>query len=339
MTASTHYFAGLDIGGTTIKAVLIGSSGDRIGEMEEVRSMVDYGFRRTFSQLEEALRRVCRQGGIEMKQLSGIGLDVPSPCCDGVVWGKANLAADWVGRNIRDGFSERLQRPVFMTNDGSAAAYGEYVLRDRNGKGLLYVAPGTGLAGGLILPSGHIYEGANGLAMEIGHISVPFREKGKLPMCTCGRPGCVEAWVSLMAIRRQLEAKLATKQYAAHPLNQEDTTIAERAFRLRDFADRGDQLALEIFEKQARILGYALADQASELDPGLVVIGGGLAETGFRDLYLEKLVEGFEERASPFYQRNPLIPEEKTTHFEWAIGGDSAAAFGVARKAMERAPE
>jgi predicted NBD/HSP70 family sugar kinase len=80
-----------------------------------------------------------------------------------------------------------------------------------------------------------------------------------------------------------------------------------------------------------------MGDQVSEVDPGLIVIGGGLAETKgkFRDWYLDKVREGFAERAAPFYQRSPLPPHDPTTTFEWAIGGDAAAAFGVARKALE----
>ena len=205
---------------------------------------------------------------------------------------------------------------------------------DRN-DGLLFVAPGTGLGGGLVLPGGYMYEGANGLAMEISDVSVPFTEKGSRPTDAAGRAGCLEAWVSLIAVRRQLQNKLSTKKHANHPLNQVDISIEEKAFQLRDYAEKGDVLALEIFQKQAHVLGYAMGDQASELDPGLIVIGGGLAEASFRDWYLEAVREGFNGRAHSFYQRSPIPPHEPTTTFEWAIGGDSSAAFGAARRAMD----
>ena len=71
-------------------------------------------------------------------------------------------------------------------------------------------------------------------------------------------------------------------------------------------------------------------------DPGLVVVGGGLAETeGFRDDYMEWIKEGFRERAWPIYVNSPIEPERETTRFEWARGGDSAAALGVAFTARE----
>ncbi len=331
----TKYYAGLDIGGSTIKAMLIDGSGQQAGDLVEKRSLVHEGYQRTFAQLNKAVTALLENNSLGPDNLAGVGVDVPAASSNGVIWARANLGEDWPGVNIREEFSRFLGKPVFMTNDGSAAAYGEYALRPDLQSGLLLVAPGTGLGGGLILPGGQIYEGANGLALEIGHISVPFHEEGELPPCSCGRKGCVEAWVSLVAIRRQLKIELAKDEHADHPLNQGDISIYDKAFRLRDLAEEGDALAVEIFRKQAYILGYALGDQAHELDPGLIVFGGGLAETKFRDKYLEDVKEGFAERAWPIYLNSPIPPHVETTRFEWATGGDSAAALGVALKARE----
>ncbi len=334
---SSHYCAGLDIGGTTVKSMLVDADGQPAGKMEEVRSHVKDGYHKTFGQLKESLKLLCGQMGVGLDTIAGVGLDVPAPCSKGVIWGQSNLSADWVGTNICEELSQEIGKPVWMTNDGNAAAFGEWLLRPQREDGLLFVAPGTGLGGGLVLPGGYLYEGANGLAMEIGDVSVPFLEDGILPKDGKGREGSLEAWVSLIAIRRQLEKKLAEDKHENHPLALEDSTIEEKAFQLRNYAEKGDSLALEIFQKQAHVLGYALGDQASELDPGLIVIGGGLAEAGFRDWYLEAVREGFNRRAATFYQHSPIPPHAPTTTFEWAIGGDSSAAYGVARKALELA--
>ena len=169
---------------------------------------------------------------------------MPAPSSNGVIWGRANLGDDWVGTDIRGKLSAR-PIPVFMTNDGNAAALGEYALRHKHLGSLMLVAPGTGLGGGLVLPGGRGYEGVNGLALEVGHISVPFREDdGALPACSCGLKGCAEAWVSLMALRRRLRLELAKPEWADHPLNEGDAPIEEKAFRLRDFAEEGDALAV-----------------------------------------------------------------------------------------------
>ncbi len=336
MSEQSAFFAGLDVGGTTIKSILVDDRGEPAGEMVEVRSLVKDGYEATFGQLELAMRELAAGAGVEVSSIRGIGLDVPAPSSDGVIWGKANLAEDWVGRDIRDRFSARIGVPVYMTNDGNAAALGEYAMRRKHIGGLLFVAPGTGLGGGLVLPGGRAYEGANGLALEVGHITVPFHEDdGELPRCSCGLVGCAEAWVSLVALRRRLGFELAKEEWSEHPLTLSEASIEEKAFQLRDYASTGDPLATKIFEQQGMILGYALADLVRVFDPGLVVIGGGLAEASFRDKYLDWVLEGFDSRAWPVYRRSPLDADKLTTRFEWATGGDSAAALGMAFTARE----
>ncbi len=336
MAANLSHFVGLDIGGTTVKSIIVDHTGAQVGGLVEVRSLVKEGYEATFVQLDKAIDELAANAGITRAEVKGIGLDVPAPSSDGVIWGKANLGDDWVGTDIRGKLMERTGIPVFMTNDGNAAALGEYAIRHKHIGSLLLVAPGTGLGGGLVLPGGRSYEGANGLALEVGHISVPFREDdGDLPKCSCGLKGCAEAWVSLVALRRRVGLELAKPENAGHPLNEGNPPIEEKAFRLRDFAAAGDPLAISIFRQQGFILGYAIADLVRTFDPGLVVIGGGLAETSFRDQYMEWILEGFKDRAWPVYLRSPLDSTLETTRFEWATGGDGAAAVGMAFTARE----
>ena len=336
MANDPSYFAGLDIGGTTVKAVLVNHHAEQVGPLVEVRSLVKNGYEATFGQLDNALDQLAAGADIDRSAIAGIGLDVPAPSSEGVIWGRANLGEDWVGTDIQGKFSARSGVPVHMTNDCNAAAIGEYALRRKHLGSLLLVAPGTGLGGGFVLPGGRCYEGANGLALEVGHISVPFREDdGELPVCSCGLKGCAEAWVSLVALRRRLRLELAKPEWADHALNADPAPVEEKAFKLRDFAEKGDPLAVQIFKQQGFILGYAIADMVRTLDPGLVVIGGGLAEASFRDQYMAWIEEGFAERAWPVYRHSPLDPKVTTTQFEWAVGGDAAAAIGMAYTAQE----
>lgn len=331
----SQYFAGLDIGGSTIKCMLVDDEGKQVGEIVEVKSHVKDGYQATFKQMTAAMDQLVKAAGVSVNDIAAIGVDVPAPSSNGVVWGKANLGDDWVGTDIRGEFSKLVGKPVFMTNDCNAAAFGEWMYRPDHHGGLLYVAPGTGLGGGMVLPGGHLFEGTNGLAMEAGDLSVPRTEDGEWPVDGRGRKACMEAWVSLVALRRQLAKALSKPEYADHPLNKLDAPIEEKAFKVRDFAEQGDKLALEIFALQANVLGQGLADLASILDPGLIAIGGGLSETGFKDWFIGEVRKGFHERAMKPYIQSPLPPHEPTTVIEWAIGGDAAAAFGSARKAMD----
>jgi predicted NBD/HSP70 family sugar kinase len=134
-----------------------------------------------------------------------------------------------------------------------------------------------------------------------------------------------------MALRRRVGLELAKGQWKDHPLYTDELTIIEKAFKLRDYAEEGDELAIQIFQQQGQILGYALGDLVRVFDPGMVVIGGGLAETSekFRNSYMGWIQEGFIERAWPAYRHNPLDPSQITTVFEWATGGDYSAALGM----------
>jgi len=333
--SSNSYYAGLDIGGTSIKTILVDQDGAPVGNYGEVDSNVKEGYHRTFEQLNLGLKEICEASNVDVADVAGVGLDVPAPSCKGVIWGLANLSEDWVGTDIRSEYEADCGKPVVMTNDANAAALGEYMMRPDIDTPLLLVAPGTGFGGGFVLPGGILYEGANGLAMELGRMPVPFLENGEFPSDSAGAAGSTEAWVSLMAIRRRLELRLADPANANHVLNQSDDPIAKKAYAVRDLATAGDEMALEIFSHQAKVLGYHLADQCAELDPGLIVIGGGLAEAAFRDWFLDAVKEAFVERAQPFYHKAPIAPFQPTTNFEWAIGGDGAAAFGAARLALQ----
>lgn len=335
MSKPKHYI-GLDVGGSTIKAVIVGSKGEQVGPIIEVKSFVKNGYEATFGQLDVAIGELCGNSGVTNEDIGGIGLDVPAPSSNGVIWGKANLGEDWVGTDICSKLKERTGIPVTMTNDCNAAAVGEYAIRNKHIGSLLLVAPGTGLGGGFVLPGGKLYEGTNGLALEIGHITVPFTEDdGILPDCTCGLRGCMETWVSLVALRRRLTLELRKPEWENHCLNTPDSDIVEKAFQLRTLAENGDALAIQLFKEQGFKLGYGLADVVRTLDPGLVVLGGGLAEARFRDQFLDWVKEGFTERAWFVYRHSPVEPEKVTTRFEWAEGGDAAASIGMAYTARE----
>ena len=118
MEGSTH-FVGLDIGGTTVKAALLNESGRQVGDGVEVRSHGSDGYQATFKQLRAAIDQLCSDNSIESSNITAVGIDVPAPSSDGVIWGQANLNEDWVGTNIRDEFSKEIHRPCYMTNDGT----------------------------------------------------------------------------------------------------------------------------------------------------------------------------------------------------------------------------
>ncbi|MGY8687984.1 MAG: hypothetical protein ACKVHP_09645 [Verrucomicrobiales bacterium] len=97
---SKGYSAGLDIGGTTIKAMLVDSAGDQVGELVEVQSRVDEGYTKTFGQLKEALGAILKGGGLGMDDLAVIGLDV-SHAPEFEVWAALCRSRHWPSRWAR----------------------------------------------------------------------------------------------------------------------------------------------------------------------------------------------------------------------------------------------
>jgi glucokinase len=166
--------------------------------------------------------------------------------------------------------------PVQIENDANAVALGEH--RYGAGRGvanLVYLTISTGIGGGLIL-DGQLRRGEHGLAGEIGHMVV--RPNG--PDCTCGNRGCLEALASGLAIADR--ARLALAHCAGSAMlrlagDNPQAITAEIVFRA---AMAGDPAAAWLIEQVAEDLGLALAMLASIVDPGRIILGGGVAKAG-----------------------------------------------------------
>ena len=118
-----------------------------------------------------------------------------------------------------------------------------------------------------------------------------------------------------------------------HELARSPLGPRERALALRGLAQKGDALALELFDLQARAMGLHVATLAMVLDPQFVVIGGGLMDPEsttpqFRERYL-RLVR---EAADPY-----LWPaQRKVLTIVPAALGDLSQAIGAALVALYR---
>jgi glucokinase len=150
--------------------------------------------------------------------------------------------------------------------------------------------------------------------------------------CGCGRTwGCVEMYTTLAGLPHLLAERLG--RHPHHDLARATTPMKERAFSLRGLAQKGDALALDVFDFQARALGLHVASLSMALDARFVVIGGGLMDPEsttqeFRTRYLR--IVG--ETASPY-----LWPAQRSTlTIVPASLGDLSQAIGAALVALYR---
>lgn len=184
----------------------------------------------------------------------------------------------WRGEHLQDVLEARLGLPVVVDNDANAAAHAE--MRFGAGRGhshALLVTLGTGIGGGII-SGGRVLRGAHGLAGEFGHMQVAPEGRP----CECGQSGCWEQYASGRALVR---TSVARDVPGLDRMTGLDVGAA---------ATRGEGWALAAFEDVGTWLGVGLAGLASGFDPELIIVGGGLSETG--DLLLEPARRAFAAR-------------------------------------------
>ncbi len=197
--------------------------------------------------------------------------------------------------------------PAVLGNDANAAALGEW--RYGAGKGckdLLMVTLGTGVGSGFIA-NGQLLLGSHGNAGELGHTTIVIDGR----QCTCGRKGCLEAYVSIRGLRETY----ADLDGDPEVLKEEGVLCIAKA------AQQGDTAALQTFRHAARWLAVGLANAVAITGPERIVLFGGIARNG--ELLMAPLRERFRESLLNIYHgRVDLVAS--------ALPEDDAAILGAA---------
>ncbi len=261
------YIFGVDLGGTTVKLGLFHR--DTLIEKFEIPTRIQNQGEAILPDIAEAVSACMARNSLSLSQVKGIGIGVPGPVDDrGVVNCCTNL--NWGVFNLHDTLSSLTGLPVMGGNDANCAALGEYYCYGGTGS-LIFVTLGTGVGGGIIL-DGQLLGGAHGSAGEIGHITVPAKEK--LP-CTCGKQGCIESYASATGISHMAKLRM-----------DRDLSCKE----VFDLAKAGDKEAEAVLEEVFDLLGEAIASACCVIDPDRVILGGGVSKAGE---YLRKGVEKY----------------------------------------------
>lgn len=292
---------GIDIGGTTSKLGLV-QEGKVIGRTRI--STTGHSDEHAFA---DALVAAGRQLAFEhAAEITALGIGAPNA---NQLSGIIEMAPNLPWRHdvpLAMMMTEHLGVPATLGNDANAAALGEW--RYGAGQGfsdLLVVTLGTGLGSGFIA-NGQLVLGSAGNAGELGHITLVPGGRA----CTCGRHGCLEAYVSIrgiLATHAELSAKDA-------PSPSGVKAIAEAALG-------GDPCALTCFDRTAEWLAIGLANAVCITGPARIVLFGGLARNG--DLLMRPLLSHFEKALLNIYQgRVDLVLT--------ALPADDAALLGAA---------
>jgi fructokinase len=288
---------GVDLGGTKTEVVALGPDGQPL--LRE-RSPTPGGYRATVETIADLVEAAeAKLGG---RGSLGIGIPGSLSPKTGLVRGANSQELN--GQPLREDLEARLARPVRISNDANCLAMSEAA--DGAGAGfetVFAVIIGTGVGGGLV-SRGRILEGRNRVAGEWGHTPLPWMRPEEFPgpNCWCGRPACMETFLSGPALAADA-----------------DGPGARDASRLPARAASGDAVAQAALDRHADRLARALAMVVNILDPDVIVLAGGLSNMAH--LY----------EAMPRLMPRHVFSDHAETPVLRARHGDSSGVFGAAR--------
>ena len=272
---------GVDNGGTRVKLLLARETG---GRLEHVRT-TDAPTPRGPGAMDE-LSALTREF-LAAERADAFGLTVAGILdeASGVVSTSANMR--WrAGRAPARAVAARRGLPGLRVPPGAAPASAAAVLGAGRGADDVFVlALGTGIAGAHVV-DGSVRKGAHGGAGEIGHIATGGGEK-----CTCGQSGCLESLLG--------GTRLGARWDRARGVDAQST-----ALDVVLAAERGDGTARAILDEATTALAHGLLSLMAMIDPGVIVIGGGLSNspTWIIDPAIEKA-----HRQATFHAVPPII--------------------------------
>ena len=313
MTHNMKVAIGIDIGGTNTVFGLVDEQGNCL--VQKSLKTKDYSKPEDFvAVLSAELKELIASH----KNISVIGMGVGAPNGNyytGTIDFAPNL--NWEGIvPLAQLLQEYFPFPVVLTNDANAAAIGERIYGAAKGvEDFVMVTLGTGLGSGFVI-NGELVYGHDGFAGELGHTIV--EKNGR--ECGCGRKGCLETYASASGIVR------TAKEFLEKSNNNLLADVKELSSKsIADAALKGDALALEIFDYTAEKLGFSLANTVALTSPKLIVLFGGLAQSG--DLILKPTKKYMEAYLLNIYQNKVAIVPSKLNASDAAILGASALAW------------
>jgi glucokinase len=317
MTASP-LFAGLDVGGTTMKAGVVDDAGRPLTDPVSLPTEAAEGQEHGLAVMAETVRRAVAAAGLTLDRVSAVGVATPGTMDlrAGLILDPPNLKP-WRNVPVRQFIADTFRLPTAFQNDANAAAYGEFWAgAGRDFRSMVLFTLGTGIGGGIIL-GGAVLEGEHSHGGELGHMKIEYRDAR---LCGCGKRGCLEAYASATAVvQRTHEALNADRgRSALHRLLREQGELTARD--VFQAADAGDALAEKVVDDTAFYLALGAANLMHVVDPDGVCFAGGMTAAG--EPFLERIRRHAQGLAFP-------VPAAKC-QIRYAQLGSDAGFIGAA---------
>jgi glucokinase len=329
-----NIFIGTDSGATTSKIGAVWEDGRTVStKLLQRPTNARKGPNSVVAGWVSSIDEYLQQNGLSWQQVKGVGLAIPGPFRRyGVLDRSANLPASFAGWDVHTAYRRALAKqagrplPLIVGNDGKFGGVAEAQYARGNVRAsVLMLAPGSGLGSAFIDANGLPLDGDTLAGMETAHMPAPLHLLGVKPFpCGCGKNwGCIETCTTLSGLPYLLAEKLV--KYPKHELARSTASTREKVLSLRSLAQKGDPLAVEIFDFQARALGLHVANLAMALDPQFVVIGGGLMDpeatsVKFRRRYLQLVRKAARPYLWPVQRKRITIVAAALGELSQAIG-------------------
>ncbi len=316
-TADAGHVLVADLGATSIDVAVTSLDGRILGHHDEPAEIAA-GPEACLQRVDELFDQLRSSTRSLPGRLWGVGIGVPGP----VEFSTGRpisppIMPGWDGYPVRERFAARYDAPVWVDNDVNVLALGEW----RSGiavghDNVVVVKIGTGIGAGII-SDGRLHRGAQGSAGDVGHIQVVDDAS---VVCRCGNIGCLEALAGGAALARSgiAAAREGRSERLRTALDQHGTVTAEDVSRAASF---GDAVAVAELQSAGRRVGLMLASVVNFFNPSLIVIGGGVAQSG--DQLLAAIRETVYRRSLPLATRDLLIQRSSLGGLAGVIGASS----------------
>jgi len=307
---------GIDIGGTNTKLVVVNRAGKLLAQ-ERFKTEPQKGPASFLKRLGGAVAGLRRDYG---RQLVSVGMGAAGDVDPerGLLRYAPNLG--WRNVKLAGPLEKLTGLPCAVENDANMAAWGAYEIElKQKFPDVLTLTLGTGIGSGLVI-GGKLYHGATGSAGEAGHMKIV--PGGRL--CGCGGKGCLEAYCGSGAIMRRarelVKSEDAYVKKFSDPARPRFNTIC-----LTRAAEAGDAAARRVWAETGDFLGRGLASLILVLNPGCVVLTGGVSRA--RKWFMPALekVLGAQQISTPFKKVKVRISDDAD------LGSHGAALFGLER--------
>ena len=319
---------GVDVGGTNTAIGIVDALGNVLAK-DNIDTPSHGDIAQYITDLSNAIKGLIKSVQLVNSEIEILGIGVGAPngnYYNGTIEYAPNLSFKGIVHFVsllKEKFPD--MEYVALTNDANAAAIGEMIYGGaKDMKNFVMYTLGTGVGSGVVV-NGDLVYGHDGFAGECGHTTLIPGGRS----CGCGAKGHLEAYCSAPGMKRTAFEIMVRD-------NAVDSMLADKSFKelnskmIFDAAEKGDKVALEVFEQTGKWLGQGLADTVHHLSPEAVFLFGGPTAAG--DYIFKPTKESMEAHLLPIFKNKIKILPSQLKPGDAAIVGASALVW----KEMEK---